>query len=150
MKWKSRNNGGNNNTTKFAQRTASRDAAGHGRHGFAGHHSWRKGHGGGNKIGAITSPLGEWSAKGRKEEEHDSYAAKQAELDAIAEGLAEAWEEEYGYPSRFTPEYVSDQILEDVYGEYIPGVSLNGVQFDGHDDSFDYYPDVCHCCGRPF
>jgi hypothetical protein len=149
MKWKSPRNGGNSASTRFSQSRASRNAAGHGE-GFSGHHSWRKGHGGGNKIGAITSPLGEWSSKGRKEEERHSYAAKQAELDVIQEGLAEVWEEEYGAPSRFTPEYVSDQILEDVCGEYIPGVSLNGVQFDGHDDSFDYYPDVCHCCGRPF
>lgn len=90
MKWKSPRNGGNNNNTRARQGRQSRERAGQGRWGLAGHHSWAKGHGGGNKIGAITSPLGEWSSKGRKEEEHNSFAAKQAELDAIAEGLGDA------------------------------------------------------------
>lgn len=57
--------------------------------GTGGHHSLRKSHTGGNKVGAITHPNKEWSSKGRKQEEHLTGIAKRAEEDAIAEGLAE-------------------------------------------------------------
>lgn len=57
--------------------------------GTGGHHSYRKGHGGGNKIGAISHPNGEWSSKGRKLEEHQTGIAKRAETDAIAEQVAD-------------------------------------------------------------
>lgn len=57
--------------------------------GTGGHHSRRKSHTGGNKVGAITHPNKEWSSKSRKQEEHQTGIAKRAETDAIAEGLAE-------------------------------------------------------------
>lgn len=154
MKWKSPRNGGNSNRTRMAQSGQSRDRDGHGRFGFSGHHSWKKGKSGGNKIGASTMPLGGWSASDRKYEEHHSFAAKQAELDVIQEGLAEVWEEDWGGPYRFTPEYVSDQIMESLYdGDLAPGIMLNGEPFDSvlpnYDEQYESHMS-CQCCGRPF
>lgn len=151
MKWKSPRNGGNSNRTRLAQSAESRERDGHGL-GFSGHHSWKKGKSGGNKIGASTRPLLAWSASERKYEEHHSFAAKQAELDAISEGLAAAWEEEFG-PYRFSPDYVSDQLLDDAIVDGLPpGVTLNGLSYDPYDYYEDdgYGPDRCDCCGRPF
>lgn len=138
----------------MAQSGQSRDRDGHGRFGFSGHHSWKKGKSGGNKIGASTMPLGGWSASDRKYEEHHSFAAKQAELDVIQEGLAETWEDDF-WPTRFTPEYVSDQLLDDALGGGLPpGVLFNGQPLDEYDDNVhhpdDSYYDRCGCCGRPF
>lgn len=89
MRWNPRRNGGNNTRTRAAQSRESRIRDGHGAFGFAGHHSYPKSRGGGNKTGAITHAPKEWGSQNRKEEEHLTGLAKQAELDAIDEGLIE-------------------------------------------------------------
>lgn len=87
MRWNPRRNGGNNLRTRWNQSHGSRDRADQG--GTAGHHSYAKGHGGGNKVGATTRPNKEWSSKARKEEEHLTGIAKRATMDLIREGLDE-------------------------------------------------------------
>ena len=118
-----RRNGGNNQTTRARQARQSNVANGQTAWGYPGHHSWAKSRGGGNKVGATTHAPKEWGSKARKEEEHLTMLAKQAELDAISEGLVEIAEEEYGYEPR-VPECCTDDLEE---GAAAAGVLLNGM-----------------------
>jgi len=156
MKWKAPRNGGNSNRTRAAQSAQSRERDGHGRFGFSGHHSWKKGKSGGNKIGASTMPLLGWSASERKYEEHHSFAAKQAELDAIRDGL-DAIVPLPDEPFRWSAEDVSDALLDDALSDGLPpGVTFNGQSWDTTCDKYLYDPydlyddNVCRFCGRPF
>ena len=125
----------------------------------SGHHSYPKGHGGGNKVGATTHAPKEWGSKARKEEEHLTGLARQAELDAIAEGLAEAWEAErerqYDPDADYYMEDLSDKLLDTVE-DPIPGVTLNGQPLaEDYDEAYwddvryyDSQAERCPCCGQ--
>jgi hypothetical protein len=111
----------------------------------SGHHSYPKGHGGGNKVGATTHAPKEWGSKARKEEERLTGLARQAELDAIAEGLAEAWGWRDGSPSM---DDLNEEYLSDAYVFGVTGVTLNGEPFaDDWYDDYDYEADRCPHCG---
>jgi len=137
-----RNAGSGNGTAKAKQRQRSLDRQGLSFWAIAGHHSWRKGHGGGNKVGAITHAPKEWGSKARKVEEHDTMLAKQAEMDAIAEGL-DAWEDFGSYRDDYLDE-MDAELLNDALASDLTNVSFNGQPLE----SFDY--DYCTCCGRPY
>ena len=123
----------------------SRERDGHGRRGFAGHHSWPKRRGGGNKTGATTHAPKEWGPQHRKEEEHLTMLAKQAELDAIAEGLFESAEfdpAEHGFEFRqYMLDHQAEELLEAALTDDIPFVTINGIPLP-HEDVFyddDFY-----------
>jgi hypothetical protein len=157
MRFSPRRNGGNNFSTRWKQSRESRNRDGHGESGFAGHHSYSKGRGGGNKVGAITAPNKEWSSKGRKEEEHLTGVARQAELDAVAEGLVEVVdydpaEEAYRHYQDMLDQ-MSDELWEGAYQVVPTGVTIDGrpiwSDYDyGYDDYVDDRPSYCPCCGH--
>jgi len=136
MRWSPRRNGGNNNSTRQAQSKESRVRDGHGASGYPGHHSWAKHSSGSNKVGAISSPNSEWSPKARKEEDHLTGTARQAEIDSIDEWLDSMDEGDEWYPQRL--DRMSDEYL--AYADSIPGVTIDGVSFYNNDfDDPDYY-----------
>lgn len=139
MRWGSRRNGGNSLVTRHRQShgTHTRNGQGH----TAGHHSYPKGHGGGNRAGAITHAPKEWGSKARKEEERLTGLARQAELDAIDEGLSEAEEVAFADAANCWddgPEAL-DWSYDDVAGN--PYVLVNGEPVDDG-------PDFCPWCGH--
>ena len=112
----------------FKSLTTTRNQKGVPVAGQGGHHSYRKSHGGGNKIGAINSPNKEWGSKARKEQEHLTGLASRAEADAIAEQLDEKFDPDYeGAP-------LSNNWLYDLDVTTLPGVSLNGIPLDVEDE----------------
>ena len=137
MRWGSRRNGGNNMRTRFDQSLDAQARNGQGR--VAGHHSYAKGHGGGNKVGAISHVPKEWGSKARKEEEHMTMIAKQAELDAIDEGLSEVEEDPRSEALYWFDSPEAERWYDDIAGN--PYVLVNGEPVDDG-------PDFCRCCGQ--
>jgi len=115
----------------------------------SGHHSYPKSRGKRNPTGATTHAPKEWGREHRKEEEHLTGLARQAELDAVREGLAEAWGHDPGSLDSFM-EDLNEEFLESVYFD-VPGVTLNGQPLaeDYDDYGFDY-DDECPHCGRRY
>lgn len=135
MKWKPKRNGGNSTSTRFSQSLESRDRDGHGRSGFSGHHSWAKGRSGGrNKTGATTHAPKEWGRKARKEEERLTGLAKQAEQDAIREGLVEMGWDSYEIEQYFQSLRDAD-LLDEAFDACLPdAITFNGLPVTSLED----------------
>lgn len=131
--------GSGNRQAKQGQRKRSLERIGLTGWAVAGHHSWQKRRNGKrNAAGAITHAPKEWSGEARKYEEHHSMLAKQAELDAIREGL-ESIEVEVPVcevcdcHSDQNPRVADERILNEALEYWLPNVSLNGRPILGDD-----------------
>lgn len=87
MKWKSPRNGGNNRSARAAQSARSKAQIGITPYASTGNRNGSPRTGKRNPTGATTHAPKEWGNTARKEEEHLTGLAKQAEVDAIREGL---------------------------------------------------------------